>query len=95
MKKILTALSVFAVLSLNVANAEIHPELFKVVEVSAKYDVTVLASYDGSQWVYEGAEDWQAGDFAVGIVEDYDNADAYDDELLTLRYCTMWDNSMN
>ena len=95
MKKILAALSVFAVLSLNVAHAEIRPELFKVSEVNADYDMTVLTSYDGSCWIWEGVEDWHVGDFAVGIVEDYDNVDAYDDEILTLRYCVAWDDSMN
>ena len=80
---------VVAMMMMVCACAEMYPEAYIVSEVNHEQDMVVLVDGRGEIWVWEGAEDWYPGDLAVGIVEDWDTPDLYDDEILTLRYCNL------
>lgn len=94
MKKFVLVLVLVLCMVWGSACAEMYPELYKVIEVNHETDMVVLVSGSGHLWVWEGAEDWMVDDLAVGIVEDWDTEDLFDDEILTLRYCANWGEAM-
>ena len=95
MKKVVVAVVVMMMMVCTCACAEMYPELYIVTEVNHEQDIVVLLDGRGEVWVWEGAEDWFPGDLAVGIVEDWDTPDLYDDEILTLRCCNIFESVFN
>ncbi len=95
MKRVVVAVVVMMVMVCACAHAEMYPELYIVTEVNHEQDIVVLMDGRGETWVWEGAEDWFPGDFAVGIVEDWNTPDLYDDEILILRYCIIFESVFN
>lgn len=95
MKRVVVAVVVMMMMVCACAHAEMYPELYIVAEVSHEHDIVVLVDGRGEEWIWEGAEDWFPGDIAVGIVEDWDTPDLYDDEILTLRCCNIFESVFN
>ena len=96
MKKFVIAIAVVAlfVFLCGVGSAELVPELYTVIEVNRESDCIILLDGRANYWIWEGAEDWKVGDFALGIFEDWDNDDPFDDEIITLRYCYSWGEAL-
>ena len=95
MKRVVVAVVVMMAMVCASACAEIYPELYLVTEVSHEHDIVVLVDGRGEEWIWEGAEDWFPGDIAVGIVEDWNTPDLYDDEILILHYRVMFESVFN
>ena len=45
-----------------------------------------LTDWDGNEWVWEGAEDWDVGDYAAAIMDTNRTDNIYDDIIIDLRY---------
>ena len=64
----------------------IYPQTFIVYEIDREYDIIYLTTSTGFDYIWEGVEDWHAGDMASAIMNDNGTKNITDDEILTLRY---------
>ena len=60
-----------------------------VVEINRENDSVTCEDYNGTLWVFEGAEDWQLGDGVSLVMDDMGTPGIYDDEIKDARY-TAW-----
>lgn len=64
----------------------IYPTLGKVVEVDNVNDTVCFKTSSGDLFEFYGAEDWEAGDFCVCIMDDRLTKDIKDDLVLDARF---------
>lgn len=61
-----------------------YSQVLKVVEI--ENDLIYLIDWDGNEWIWEGAEDWEIGDFAAATMNTNGTEIIYDDIIVSLRY---------
>lgn len=61
-----------------------YSQVFEVVEI--ENDLIYLVDWDGNEWIWEGAEDWEIGDFAAATMNTNGTEIIYDDIIVNLRY---------
>ena len=61
-----------------------YAQVFQVIEI--ENDVLHLVNWNGEEWLWEGAEDWEIGDFAAAIMNTNGTEIVYDDIIINLRY---------
>ena len=61
-----------------------YAQIFEVVEI--ENDLLHLIDWDGNEWIWEGAEDWQIGDYAAATMNTNGTEYIYDDIITDLRY---------
>lgn len=61
-----------------------YAKVFQVVEI--ENDLIHLIDWNGSEWIYEGAEDWIIGDYAAAIMDTNGTPIIYDDIIVSLQY---------
>ena len=61
-----------------------YAQVFEVVEIND--DLVYLIDSNGNEWIWEGAEDWEVGDFAAAIMNTNGTDDIYDDIIVNLKY---------
>lgn len=61
-----------------------YAQVFEVVEIND--DLVYLTNWDGNEWIWEGTEDWEVGDFAAAIMDTNGTEIIYDDTIVELRY---------
>ena len=67
-------------------SAEIYPQTFMVIESDHDCDVLTLRDFNGFEWFWFGAEDYEVGDLVSAIMEDNNTVKIFDDEIITIRY---------
>lgn len=82
---IVTAL-IIALCGIATASAELYPETARVRCVNYDTDTVTVETFTGFLFVFEGCEDWQAGDCCSLIMEDNGTASVYDDEIIMAQY---------
>lgn len=80
----IVALMFLLILSCGIAYSQTYPQVFEVVEIDN--DLVYLTDWDGNEWVWEGAEDWDVGDYAAAIMDSNGTDNIYDDIIIDLRY---------
>lgn len=61
-----------------------YARVLKVVEI--KDDLIYMVDWDGNEWIWEGAEDWNVGNFAAATMNTNGTEIIYDDIIVELRY---------
>ena len=64
----------------------LYPTTFIVYEIDKEYDIIYLTTSTGFEYIWEGVEDWRAGDMASGLMYDNGTAKITDDEIIKLHY---------
>ena len=64
----------------------LYPQTFIVYEIDREYDIIYLTTSTGFDYIWEGVEDWHAGDMASAIMNDNGTQKITDDEILSLHY---------
>ena len=59
-----------------------YAQVFRVAEINN--DLIYLVDYNGNEWIWEGVENWQVGDFAAAIMNTNGTAYIYDDIIMSL-----------
>ena len=67
-------------------SSNIYPAVFEVVEINESKDIIYLVDVNGNEWIWEGAEDWEIGDFAAATMNTNGTEVIYDDIIVELRY---------
>lgn len=87
--KALTLIALIATLAAPAAvpaPAAEYPKTFIVYEIDRTDDIIYLMDANGNEWIYEGCEDWQAGDVAAATMNNNGTPSIYDDEITQLQY---------
>ena len=61
-----------------------YAQVLEVVEI--ENNLVYLVDWDGNEWIWEGAEDWQIGDYAAATMSTNGTEYIYDDIITDLRY---------
>lgn len=64
----------------------IYPVTFEVVEINESEDIIYLVDVNDNEWIWEGAEDWDIGDYATATMNTNGTENIYDDIIVELRY---------
>ena len=77
----------FAIFAGGVVHTQASVEYAQVLEVvEIKDDLVYMVDWDGNEWIWEGAEDWDIGDFAAATMNTNGTEIIYDDIIVNLRY---------
>lgn len=77
----------FAIFAGGVVHTQASVEYAQVLEVvEIKDDLVYMVDWDGNEWIWEGAEDWNIGDFAAATMNTNGTEIIYDDIIVNLRY---------
>ena len=77
----------FAIFAGGVVHTQATMEYSQVLEVvEIENDLIYLVDWDGNEWIWEGAEDWEIGDFAAATMNTNGTEIIYDDIIVNLRY---------
>lgn len=77
----------FAIFAGGVIHTQTTMEYSQVLEVvEIENDLIYLVDWDGNEWIWEGAEDWEIGDFAAATMNTNGTEIIYDDIIVSLRY---------
>lgn len=89
----LTALATIAAGSITATAApqdlnteHLYPVTFTVYEIDRENDIIYLTTSTGFEYIWEGVEDWHAGDIAAAIMYDNSSPKITDDEIIKLHY---------
>lgn len=77
----------FAIFAGDIAHSQTgreYSQILKVVEI--ENDLIYLTDWNGNEWIWEGAEDWEVGDFAAATMNTNGTEIIYDDIIVNLRY---------
>jgi len=80
----IVALMFLLILSCGIAYSQTYSQVFEVVEINN--DLVYLTDWNGNEWVWEGAGDWDVGDYAAAIMDTNGTDNIYDDIIIDLRY---------
>lgn len=80
----ITAFLFVLIFGCGIAYSQFYPQVFEVVDIDN--DLVYLNDWSGHQWIWEGAEDWEIGDFAAAIMGTNGTESIYDDIIIKLRY---------
>lgn len=83
MKKFVAIVILFILLAMS-ASAEIYPQAFVIGDIED--DTLILIDYNGNEWLWEGAEDYDIGDIIAAIMDNNNTITIYDDTIIALRY---------
>lgn len=61
-----------------------YSQVLEVVEI--ENDLIYLVDWNGNEWIWEGAEDWDIGDYATATMNTNGTEIIYDDIIVNLRY---------
>jgi hypothetical protein len=61
-----------------------YAQILEVVEIED--DLVYMIDWEGNEWVWKGAEDWDIGDFAAATMNTNGTEIIYDDIIVNLRY---------
>lgn len=61
-----------------------YAQVLKVVEIEG--DLVYMVDWNGNEWIWEGAEDWDVEDFAIATMNTNGTEVIYDDIIVRLRY---------
>lgn len=61
-----------------------YAQIFQVVEI--ENDTIHLINWHGEEWLWDGAEDWEIGDYVAAIMDTNGTEIIYDDIIVSLRY---------
>lgn len=64
----------------------LYPTTMVVTEIDDTNDLVILEDFNGNEWSFYGAEDWQVDDIASVIMSTNGTADIYDDKIMIARY---------
>jgi len=77
----------FAIFAGGVVHTQASVEYAQVLEVvEIKDDLVYMVDWDGNEWIWEGAEDWNIGDFAAATMNTNGTEIIYNDIIVNLRY---------
>jgi hypothetical protein len=77
----------FAIFAGGVVHTQASVEYAQVLEVvEIKDDLVYMIDWNGNEWIWEGAEDWNIGDFAAATMNTNGTEIIYDDIIVNLRY---------
>jgi len=77
----------FAIFAGGVIHTQASVEYAQVLEVvEIKDDLVYMVDWDGNEWIWEDAEDWDIGDFVVATMNTNGTEIIYDDIIVNLRY---------
>lgn len=61
-----------------------YAQMLKVVEIED--GLVYFVDWNGNEWIWEGAEDWEIGDYAAATMDTNGTEVIYDDIIIELRY---------
>lgn len=64
----------------------LYPMTTIVVEVNEEEDTVSVVDFNGEEWTFEGAEEWNKGDIASMIMDTKGTEIIYDDEIVSVKY---------
>ena len=64
----------------------LYPQTFFVYEIDREEDIIYLSTFSGIEYIWEGIEDWHAGDLASALMYDNGTKSILDDEIIKLHY---------
>ena len=67
-------------------SSNIYSTVFEVVEINESEDIIYLVDVNGNEWIWEGAKDWEVGDFAAATMSTNETDNIYDDTIIDLKY---------
>jgi hypothetical protein len=77
----------FAIFAGGVVHTQASVEYAQVLEVvEIKDDLVYMIDWNGNEWIWEGAEDWNVGDFAAATMNTNGTEIIYDDIIVNLKY---------
>ena len=77
----------FAIFAGGMAHTQAGMEYSQILEVvEIENDLVYLVDCDSNEWIWEGAEDWEIGDFAAATMSTNGTEIIYDDIIVNLRY---------
>ncbi len=77
----------FAIFAGGVIHTQASVEYAQVLEVvEIKDDLVYMVDWDGNEWIWEDAKDWDIGDFVVATMNTNGTEIIYDDIIVNLRY---------
>ena len=67
--------------------ASVYPAVGEVVAVHHDYDMVIVKTRDGNQWVFTPVDDWEIGDNVCMAMDDSGTPDDLtDDWIIAVRY---------
>lgn len=77
----------FAIFAGGVVHTQASVEYAQVLEVvEIKDGLVYMVDWDGNEWIWEGAEDWDIGDYATATMNTNGTEIIYDDIIVNLKY---------
>ena len=77
----------FAIFASGIAHTQAGIEYAQILEVvEIENELVYLIDWDGNEWIWEGVEDWEIGDFAAATMNTNGTEIIYDDIIVELRY---------
>lgn len=77
----------FAIFAGGIAHSQTGREYSQILEViEIENDLIYLTDWNDNEWMWEGAEDWEIGDFAAATMNTNGTKNIYDDIIVELRY---------
>jgi len=77
----------FAIFAGGVVHTQASVEYAQVLEVvEIKDDLVYMVDWDGNEWIWEDAEDWEIGDYAAATMDTNGTEIIYDDIIVNLKY---------
>lgn len=67
--------------------SHVYPHTGIVSEVNYVNNTVTVRDFNGHEWAFYGAEDWQSGDICAMIMDDNGTEMIYDDIIMDVRYC--------
>ena len=61
-----------------------YSQILEVVEI--ENDLIYLVDCDGNEWIWEGAENWDIGDYTTATMNTNGTEVIYDDIIINLKY---------
>lgn len=77
----------FAIFAGGVIHTQASMEYAQVLEVvEIENDLVYFVDWNGNEWIWEGAEDWEIGDYATATMNTNGTEIIYDDIIVNLKY---------
>lgn len=64
----------------------LYPMTTVVTNVDYSTDIVTITDFNGFEWQFVGAEDWDNGDICSCIMSDKGTPLIFDDEIITVKY---------
>ena len=83
----LASIIFFIIFAGGVVHTQVTTEYSQVLEVvEIEDDLIYLVDWNGNEWIWEGAEDWNIGDYVTATMNTNGTEIIYDDIIVSLRY---------